>query len=136
VRSIDALAIGRRAKDIGERRDYFVRNKARMQYATFRAANVPTGSGGIEGAVRRIINMRMKSNGMFWLEVNAENMLLLLRSYLRAGRLDTLVDWSLAAAVPWWHGYAGRAPIQPAPLEQARAASETAVGTRPIAKAA
>ena len=38
---------------------------------------------------------------MFWLEVNAEGMLLL-RSYLKADYLDALVDWSLTAAVPWW----------------------------------
>jgi hypothetical protein len=31
--------------------------------------------------------MRMKSNAMFWLEINAEGMLLL-RSYLKAGRFD------------------------------------------------
>jgi len=119
VDAIDQLAVGRRAKDINEHRDYFVRNKARMQYAAFCAANVPTGSGAIESAVRRVINMRMKSNGMFWLEVNAEGMLLL-RSYLKANRFDALVDWSLAAAVPWWHGHAagprGRAPRVPTPL--------------------
>ena len=101
VAMIDKLAVGRRAKDILEHRDYFVRNKARMQYAEFKRAGVPRGSGAIESAIRRIINMRMKSNGMFWLEVNAEGMLLL-RSYLKADYLDALVDWSLTAAVPWW----------------------------------
>jgi hypothetical protein len=45
--------------------------------------------------------MRMKSNGMFSLEVNAEGMLLL-RSY-KADHFDSLVDWSIAAAVPWWN---------------------------------
>jgi hypothetical protein len=101
VAMIDELAVGRRAKDILEHRDYFARNKARMQYAEFKRAGVPRGSGAIESAIRRIINMRMKSNGMFWLEVNAEGMLLL-RSYLKADYFDALVDWSLAAAVPWW----------------------------------
>src|SRR5437773_10024834 len=86
-----------------------------MQYAAFCAAKVPTGSGAIESAVRRVINMRMKSNGMFWLEVNAEGMLLL-RSYLKADRFDALVDWSLAAAVPWWHGHAAGARMPSTPL--------------------
>lgn len=102
VALIDALAVGRRAKDVSEHRDYFARNASRMQYASFVAARMPIGSGAIESAVRRIINMRMKSNGMFWLEVNAEGMLLL-RSYLKADHFDALVDWSIAAAVPWWN---------------------------------
>ncbi len=72
-----------------------------MQYAAFEDAGIPTGSGAIESAIRRIVNMRMKSNGMFWLEVNAEGMLLL-RSYLKSGYLDSLLDWSLLNAAPWW----------------------------------
>lgn len=99
--AIDALTVGRRARDIGEHRDYFARNSKRMQYQDFVAAKVPIGSGHVESAIRRVINMRMKSNGMFWLEVNAQGMLLL-RSYLKAGHFDTLVDWSLCCAVPWW----------------------------------
>jgi hypothetical protein len=97
---IDELAVGRRAKDVSEHRDYFARNASRMQYASFVKARIPIGSGAIESAVRRVINMRMKSNGMFWLEVNAEGMLLL-RSYLKADHFDALVDWSISAAVPW-----------------------------------
>lgn len=126
VAAIDSLAVGRRAKGINEHRDYFVRNKARMQYASFCAANIPIGSGAIESAVRRVINMRMKSNGMFWLEVNAEGMLLL-RSYLKADRFDALVDWSLAAAVPWWHGHAAvaRMPSTPVVPLAPRAANDT-----------
>jgi hypothetical protein len=112
---IDALAIGRRAKAVSEHRDYFARNASRMQYASFVAARIPIGSGAIESAVRRIINMRMKSNGMFWLEVNAEGMLLL-RSYLKADHLDALVDWSIAAAVPWWNRRRNGKPCE-MPLE-------------------
>jgi hypothetical protein len=40
-----------------------------MQYAAFVASSVPIGSGAIQSAIRRVVNMRMKSNGMFWLEV-------------------------------------------------------------------
>jgi len=119
VAHIDSLAVGRRAKAISEHRDYFARNAKRMQYAAFEAAHIPTGSGAIESAVRRIVNMRMKSNGMFWLEVNAERMLLL-RSYLKSGYLDTLVDWSLAAAVPWWQAQMpSHVPSSPLDLRKA-----------------
>jgi hypothetical protein len=101
LQAIDALAVGRRAKDVLPHRDDFARNVARMQYQSFVEAHVPTGSGMVESAIRRVINMRMKSNGMFWLEINAQGMLLL-RSYLKAGHFDALVDWSLCEAAPWW----------------------------------
>jgi len=39
----------------------------------------------------------MKACGTFWLEDNAAG-ILLLRSYLKCGRFDDLVDWSLATA--------------------------------------
>lgn len=72
-----------------------------MQYRTFVAAKLPTGSGAIESAVRRVVNLRMKGNGTFWRIENAEAMLML-RGYLKAGRFDDLVDWSHAAAADWW----------------------------------
>ena len=81
--------------------DYFARNAARMQYKTFKSGHVPLGSGCVESAVRRVVNMRMKSNGTFWKEVNAEGMLLV-RSYLKAGRFDDLLRWSLRTATFWW----------------------------------
>jgi hypothetical protein len=101
VAHIHTLAVGRNAKDVSSHEDYFRRNGKRMQYQSFLAACVPIGSGAVESAVRRVINMRMKSNAMFWLEINAEGMLLL-RSYLKAGRFDDLIDWSHRAAAPWW----------------------------------
>ena len=55
----------------------------------------------MESAVRRVVNLRMKSNAKFWLVENAQAMLLM-RSYLKAGRFDDLIDWSGAMAVPWW----------------------------------
>ena len=98
---INRLAVGRRAKAVKKHTAYFTRNVARMQYAGFRAKQLPIGSGSVESAVRRVINMRMKSNAMFWKEENAEGMLLV-RCYLKAGRLDDLADWSTARAARWW----------------------------------
>ena len=48
-----------------------------LDYATFRRRGLPLGSGAIESAVRRVINLRMKGNSIFWTEENAEAMLLL-----------------------------------------------------------
>ena len=104
VQHIESLAIGRRAKTVKSHVDYFAKNVHRMQYARFRAENIPLGSGAVESAVRRIINLRLKSPGKFWLECNAEGMLLV-RSYLKAGRFDDLFGWSLRAAAPWWTAY-------------------------------
>ncbi len=43
-----------------------------LQYATLRRRGVPCGSGAIESTIRRVINQRLKSNAIYWLEENAE----------------------------------------------------------------
>jgi hypothetical protein len=100
VEHIRSIAKGRRAKKIRSHIDYFDRNEHRMQYRSFAARHIPRGSGAVESAMRRIINLRMKSNAKFWKECNAEGMILL-RSYLKAGRFDDLVDWSTSQAATW-----------------------------------
>ena len=47
----------------------------RLQYPTFRRLGIPLGSGAIESSIRRVINLRLKNNGMFWREEHAEAML-------------------------------------------------------------
>ena len=64
-----------------------------MRYKDFRSKNLPIGSGAVESAVRRIINLRMKGPGILWLKENAEKMLLM-RSYLKAGLWDELVQYT------------------------------------------
>jgi hypothetical protein len=49
----------------------------RLAYAQFRRRQLPVGSGAIESAIRRVINLRMKGNSVFWKEENAEGMLVL-----------------------------------------------------------
>ncbi|MBU1900606.1 hypothetical protein KKB55_22910 [Myxococcota bacterium] len=98
---IRTLAVGRRAKKINRYLAYFEKNETRMQYSTFQIQKIPLGSGAVESTVRRVVNMRLKSNSKFWYEENAESMLLL-RSYLKAGRFDDLFDWSICTAVSWW----------------------------------
>lgn len=49
----------------------------RLAYAKFRRRKLPVGSGAIESAIRRVINLRMKGNSIFWKEENAEGMLVL-----------------------------------------------------------
>lgn len=51
--------------------------EGRLDYAKFRRRKLPVGSGAIESAIRRVINLRMKGNSIFWKEENAEGMLAL-----------------------------------------------------------
>lgn len=56
-----------------------------LDYATYRRRGLPVGSGAIESAIRRVINLRLKGNGIFWEEENAEGMLVL-RGLVLSGR--------------------------------------------------
>jgi hypothetical protein len=56
-----------------------------LDYAKFRRRHLPVGSGAIESAVRRVINLRMKGNSIYWEEENAEAMLVL-RGLVLSGR--------------------------------------------------
>jgi hypothetical protein len=62
----------------------------RLQYPTFRKLGLPLGSGAIESSIRRVINLRLKNNGMFWLEEHAEEMLQV-RAQVISGRWDERV---------------------------------------------
>jgi hypothetical protein len=46
-----------------------------MNYDRFTKDGIPRGSGAIESSIRRVINLRMKNNGMFCAQENAEIML-------------------------------------------------------------
>ncbi len=65
--------------------DYFVRNRQRMQYRDFKADHIPCGSGHVESAIRRVINLRLKAPGTFWKQDMAESFLFL-RSQCISGR--------------------------------------------------
>jgi hypothetical protein len=47
-------------------------SEGHLQYVTFRRRGIPCGSGAIESTIRRVINLRLKSNAIYWLEENAE----------------------------------------------------------------
>ncbi|MEI7702032.1 MAG: hypothetical protein WCK86_19700 [Planctomycetia bacterium] len=47
----------------------------RLAYPTFRGFGLPLGSGAIESSIRRVINLRLQGNGIFWREENAKSML-------------------------------------------------------------
>lgn len=82
---IRVLTGRKREKALKKWQTYFESNAQRMQYKTFKAAAIPCGSGCVESAIRRVINLRLKSAGMFWKRDMAESFLFL-RSQLLSGR--------------------------------------------------
>jgi hypothetical protein len=64
----------------------------RLSYSEFRRQGLPCGSGAMESTVRRVVNLRMKSNGTFWTKENAEKMLQLRGQLLSEQWEKTLND--------------------------------------------
>ena len=60
-----------------------------MAYQTLRALKLPIGSGAIESAIRRVVNLRLKGPCIFWYKENAEK-ILMLRAFYKAGRWNVL----------------------------------------------
>lgn len=85
-----ALCRGRNASKIRTQVEYFEERKHRMRYRAFRRRGIPLGSGAVESAIRRVINLRLKGPSIFWRGPNAERMLHL-RAYFKAGRWDELM---------------------------------------------
>jgi hypothetical protein len=79
---------------------YFTEHLQRMNYPAYRDRRIPIGSGAVESAVRRIVNLRLKSNGSFWDLNNAETVLHL-RSQLLSGRWHAFVITVLNHEVFW-----------------------------------
>jgi hypothetical protein len=59
----------------------------RLMYPTFRSKGLPLGSGAIESNIRRVVNLRLKGNSIYWLKENAEAMLQI-RAYVLTNRWD------------------------------------------------
>lgn len=80
-----------RKKALNKWRNYFLKNKDRMQYFEFKALGLPQGSGTVESAIRRVINLRLKSSGSFWKKENAE-IYLFLRAQIISGRWNIFME--------------------------------------------
>ncbi len=95
IAAIKALCRGRNSKAIATERNYFVRNQKRMNYQQVANLNFPIGSGAMESAIRRVVNLRLKGASIYWLEETAEAMLML-RSYYKSGRWNLLKKLSFS----------------------------------------
>ncbi len=74
-------------KKLAREKNYFISNTASINYRFFRRMGIPIGSGAIESAIRRVVNLRLKGAGIFWIKENAEG-LLHLRCQLKSGNWD------------------------------------------------
>jgi hypothetical protein len=63
----------------------------RLRYDVFRSWRLPMGSGAIESTIRRVINLRLKGNSMYWTEENAEAVFQL-RAAVVSGRWDEIFE--------------------------------------------
>jgi len=89
ITSIKEICRGRNSKKLRTERNYFEKNKERMQYDEIKSLNLPIGSGAVESAIRRVVNLRLKGPCIFWIKKSAEAVLML-RSYYKAGRWNLL----------------------------------------------
>ena len=89
VSAVKAICRGRCSSAIRTQMNYFLKNSERMAYARLRALKMPIGSGSVESAIRRVVNLRLKGPCIFWCKENAEA-ILLLRCYWKAGRWNML----------------------------------------------
>ncbi|MFO1430219.1 MAG: hypothetical protein U1F76_15625 [Candidatus Competibacteraceae bacterium] len=99
---LDALtAVCRRKRSPVLQREYryFHHNRHRLNYAKLKANHLPIGSGAVESAIRRVVNLRLKGAGMFWYEETAQEMLML-RSYYKAGRWELLKKLAFFPTLP------------------------------------
>lgn len=71
--------------------NYFVKHHDRMTYMDFRARKLVCGSGIVESAVRRVINLRFKNASTFWLPENLEK-LYFMRCSVLSGRWDIVMN--------------------------------------------
>jgi len=98
IEDVERFCRGKRGKDWARERDYLLRNArvGRLDYAKARRAKMPMGSGSMESAVRRVVNLRLKGAGIFWHEDHAEQMLLL-RAYYKSKHWQVLTNKAFAS---------------------------------------
>ena len=77
-------------KALAKWQSYFAGNAHRMQYEGFQRQGLPCGSGSVESAIRRVINLRLKAPGTFWTPAMAE-CFLFLRAQLVSGRWEVML---------------------------------------------
>jgi hypothetical protein len=74
--------------DVRQSPYYFETRQAKMEYALFRQAGYPIGSGSVESGIQTVVHHRMKRQGRCWDRKQAQAMLAALREF-HSGRFQT-----------------------------------------------
>jgi hypothetical protein len=88
--ALQGLATTHRSKAIPRALGYVETHAHRMRYVTLERRQLPIGSGQVESAVRRVVNLRFKAPGAFWMETTVSG-LRHLRGAFKAGRWDEIM---------------------------------------------
>ena len=72
-------------------------HRSRIDFGCCRRDGQPLGSGAVESAVRRVVNLRVKGNSIYWLREHAEAVMHL-RAFVVSGRWSDLVARTEARA--------------------------------------
>ena len=113
IQYLQSQVRARRAKKMKTAIAYFEKHAARMAYTALDDQHLPVGSGVVESAVRRIINLRFKAPGTFW-EVDTVAELMHLRACFKAGRWHEMMERILTQTF-------GVPDFEPLPPEQIQA---------------
>ena len=89
----------KRGKKMRQAIGYFEKHAHRMAYVHIDELHLPVGSGQVESAVRRIVNLRFKAPGTFWNEVQVDG-LMHLRACFKAGRWEEMMERVLTQTFP------------------------------------
>jgi hypothetical protein len=76
--------------------EFLHKHEPHMRYDWLNYRGRPLGSGAIESAMRRVLHLRLKGNGIYWREQNAEGMLVL-RAAVLTGRWPEVMAATHAA---------------------------------------
>lgn len=99
IEALHGEARGRRAKKVKDSIAYFEKHRERMRYTAMDRRRLPVGTGPVESAVRRVINLRFKAPSIFW-EADTVDDLMHLRAAFKAGRWGELVQRVLTGSFP------------------------------------
>jgi hypothetical protein len=94
IAALERLAAGQPEESpVWREINYLTRHSeaGRLRYNCFRSRGVPLGSGAIESTIRRVINLRLKGNSVYWTEGNAEAVFQL-RAAVVSGRWEEIVE--------------------------------------------
>src|SRR5215471_2160309 len=118
--ALQGLATSYRSKAITRALGYLETHAHRMRYVTLEARQLPIGSGQVESAVRRVVNLRFKAPGSFWTDTTVSG-LMHLRTAFKAGRWDEIMSGVITDTfqVPSFEPVDNAVPQPSAPIQGA-----------------